>query len=345
MREMSEMADQSNNPDRKVTLPGKGTWNWHPELPLQDHSMFNLRRGPVAGLKVLWSSWLPLSDRLLVLGLSCLTWFYLSPSMETAKVLALDWIAFVYLRNLALMLLVAGGLHLYLYTFKMQGDYLRYDTRGFHKTSRIFTFNSQFRDNVFWSIVSGVTVWTAYEVLGLWAYANGYLPNLEFSDNPVWFVVAFLLIPLYGVFHFYWIHRLLHWGFLYDAFHALHHRNVNVGPWAGMSMHPVEHIGYLSSLLIHCMLALHPLHYLFQLQQKVLLAISSHAGYDAITTGENAEKGLHVGDFFHQLHHKYFECNYGEPEVPCDKWFGTFHDGTMEATRETAKRVKHLRKR
>ena len=327
-----------------VTLPSKKTWNWTPDLPLKDESVFNLSHRPINALKVLYNSWLPITDRLIVVAVSALTWLYLSPSLETARTFSFDWVALVYLRNLALMVLLAGGMHLYLYTFKRQGNCLRYDARPFHKKNALFTFNSQFRDNVFWSISSGVTIWTAYEVAGLWAYANGYIPTLSFAQHPVWFILWFVLLPMYGVFHFYWIHRLLHWGPLYTKVHSLHHRNVNVGPWSGMSMHPVEHIGYLSSALIHVVLASHPVHFIFQLQMKVLLAISSHAGYEAIAPGNGNDAGLKVGDFFHQLHHRYFECNYGEPEVPCDKWFGTFHDGTEEATARTRARVNEMRK-
>jgi len=38
-----------------------------------------------------------------------------------------------------------------------------------------------------------------------------------------------------------------------------------------------------------------------------------------------------VDNSFHYLHHRYFNCNYGNPAVPWDKWFGSFHDGTDEA--------------
>jgi sterol desaturase/sphingolipid hydroxylase (fatty acid hydroxylase superfamily) len=31
------------------------------------------------------------------------------------------------------------------------------------------------------------------------------------------------------------------------------------------------------------------------------------------------------------MHHRYFECNYGNLEVPWDKMFGSFHDGTDES--------------
>ncbi|WP_287307857.1 hypothetical protein [Mesorhizobium sp.] len=52
-----------------------------------------------------------------------------------------------------------------------------------------------------------------------------------------------------------------------------------------------------------------------------------------------------MGDFFHQLHHRYFECNYGGTEVPLDAWFGTFHDRSEEATARTRVRLKEMRKK
>ena len=44
--------------------------------------------------------------------------------------------------------------------------------------------------------------------------------------------------------------------------------------------------------------------------------------------------------FFHQLHHRYFECNYGEPEIPFDQWFGTYHDGTTASVRKIRERMR-----
>ena len=49
-----------------------------------------------------------------------------------------------------------------------------------------------------------------------------------------------------------------------------------------------------------------------------------------------------MGDFFHQLHHRYFECNYGTVEMPWDRWFGSFHDGTAQATADTRARKKRM---
>ena len=47
--------------------------------------------------------------------------------------------------------------------------------------------------------------------------------------------------------------------------------------------------------------------------------------------------------YFHYLHHKYFECNYGgDGTVPMDKWFGSFHDGTEEGHELMKQRRKKL---
>jgi lathosterol oxidase len=43
---------------------------------------------------------------------------------------------------------------------------------------------------------------------------------------------------------------------------------------------------------------------------------------------------LAIGHFHHQLHHRFFDCNYGSVDMPWDKWFGTFHtfhDGNPNA--------------
>lgn len=109
-------------------------------------------------------------------------------------------------------------------------------------------FGNQVRDDMSRSIVSGCTIWTAYEA-GLWrAYANDWLP---YSNNWLLFVAWMLFMPVRRLFHFHWVHRLIHWEPLYKACHYIHHKNVNIGPWSGMSMQPPEHIFYFGCMLIH----------------------------------------------------------------------------------------------
>jgi len=170
--------------------------------------------------------------------------------------------------------------------------------------------------------------------------ANDFVPVITITSNPVWFVLWLILIPVWSAFHFYWVHRLLHVPFLYKRVHALHHRNVSIGPWSGLSMHPVEHFIYLTTLCIHWLVASHPIHLIFHVIYQGPGAAMTHAGYENLLLKD--KRRLALGTFYHQLHHRYYECNYGNQEMPWDRWFGTFHDGSQNATKVTRARKKKM---
>ncbi|PWQ92360.1 sterol desaturase family protein [Leucothrix pacifica] len=304
-------------------------WHYRPDVPTESSPLFQWPLKPLAIWHWFAARWLVLGENTVLVALALISWFWFQPPLEVSKTLSIDWIAPMYLRNLALMIGVAGGLHLYFFYWKKQGKQLRHDERELVTKGRNFTFGNQVRDNMFWTLASGVTFWTAYEVLMFWAMANGYAPLSSWSDNPVWFVLLFLLTPLWISLHFYLVHRWMHYPKIYQVVHKLHHRNNNVGPWSGLSMHPLEHLVFFSSILIHFVIAAHPLHILFHMMHQSLTASTSHTGYNGLLVkGKNR---FALGTFPHQLHHRYLDCNYGNPEVPCDKWFGTFHDGTAES--------------
>ena len=198
------------------------------------------------------------------------TWFFLLPDLARMETFELGWIALILGRNLAMMVLYVGAWHLYLYTFKGQGTDFRYSTRPFASNSNRFLFGNQVHENMFRTLAGAVPIWTAYEVVMLWSYANGLLPFIDWETNPVWFVALLLIIPTFQGVHFYLTHRLLHWRPLYESVHYRHHRNVDVGPWSGLSMHPVEHLIFFSGVLLFCVVASHPIHALFYLQHLAL---------------------------------------------------------------------------
>ena len=318
-------------------------WHYRPEVPIQVSPVFVWPPNPAKIGRWVWDRWFVLAENSIIAGLATLTWFFFQPSLEEAKTLAFGWIAAMFLRNLVLITVVAGGLHLYFHSRKRQGDRLKFDPRPLRTGSRSFTLNDQVRDNMIWTLTSGVAFWTGFEVLMFWAMANGYAPVLLWAENPVWFIALFFLTPAWISFHFYWIHRWLHWPPLYKAAHALHHRNTNVGPWSGLSMHPVEHLLFFSSVLIHWVVAAHPIHILFHMQHQALTAATSHTGFEGLLVKD--KNRLALGTFHHQMHHRYFECNYGNLEVPLDKWFGSFHDGTEESHQKMKERRRKIQAR
>jgi len=258
-----------------------------------------------------------------------ISYLFFTPELSRMQNFEIGWMAEIALRNLVLLTLCTGGLHLWLCRWKKQGRIKKYNGNWMAKNSPTFLFNDQVKDNVFLSIVSGATIWSLYECVLWWGYANELMPFSGIVNNPIWFALGMFLVPIWRNFHFYWIHRLLHWKPLYDRVHFIHHKNVNVGPWSGMAMHPVEHLFYFSCMLIHVIVPSHPLHMLFNGIQTGIGPGLSHSGFDEIMLGD--EKALKNDRYMHYLHHRYHNVNFGESNVPLDKWFGSLHDGTPEA--------------
>ena len=307
-------------------------WNFAPELPLRSAPFLHWPPRPVAIAKHLGRTWLPLRSRFFMLATSFLIWAWFMPSAERTKHFELGWILEVWLRNLILVTVVAGGLHVWLYVIARQGDGLRYDARPFGRNKRVFLFGNQVRENIFLTLVPAVGVWTGFEALLLWAYANGYAPSITFGDNPAWFVVFLAIIPWWSVLYFSAHHRLLHTGPAYRYVHSWHHRNVNVGPWSGLAMHPAEHLVLFSDVVLLFLLPSHPVHLYFMAMHHGIGAPLSHTGYDAVLLGpqNHRQARFELGDFHHQLHHRFIECNYGGLESPLDEMIGSFHDGTPQ---------------
>ena len=111
-----------------------------------------------------------------------------------------------------------------------------------------------------WYTFLGVIQYTFWEVLYIHCCATNRLPFVTnqqtFSNawNFTMFCLAAFWVPLYREIHFYFSHRLIHIKALYKYIHSVHHRNTDIEPFAGLSMHPVEHLYYYScvgpSLLI-----------------------------------------------------------------------------------------------
>lgn len=258
-----------------------------------------------------------------------LIWAFLTPSLDTLKTFSFGWAGLILARNVVLAILVYGAWHLWLYVWRKQDITFKYN-RDWPKTdSSVFLFKNQNADNMFWTLVSGVPIWTAYEVLLLWAYANGFISIVDPSQNMVGFVALFFLVPFIHEVGFYFAHRFLHWPPLYRVAHKLHHRNVNPGPWSGLSMHPIEHVLYFSTILLFFLIPSHPIHMINLASRLGLMPAQGHTGFDRLVVGEDTT--MDVSYYAHYLHHKYFEVNYADGMVPLDKWFGSFHDGSPEA--------------
>ena len=197
-------------------------WNHVPPLPLKVNPLFQRPFKPFDVLAWYVGSWLPVTVNLCIVGLAFLSLWAFAPDLSRAALPGI-WMGEVLLRNLVLISSLAGGLHLWFHGgAQARGAAQKYDPRAFPRKGRVFTFEAQLWDNVFWTLCSAVPIWSGFEILIWMAMANGWAPVTTFAETPIWFVLVFLLIPVWESFYFYWIHRLLHTKPFF-RFHALHH--------------------------------------------------------------------------------------------------------------------------
>ena len=323
-----------------MTARKRQAWNYTPDLPLRSAPFLHWPLRPAAIGRHLVKTWRPLTSRVLMLAVAFALWEWASPSLAEAESLRLGWMLEIWVRNIVLLTVVAGGLHLFLQRYRVQGDGLRYDARPMTKNKRMFLFNDQVKDNLFLSLVPAMVVATAWESLGWWAYANGIAPHWSFDDNPVWFVALLGLVPIWSVLYFGAGHWLLHRSPVYAHVHCWHHRNLNIGPWSGLSMHPLEHVVLYSDIVLFLVLPSSGVHMLLAMMHHTVGAPMSHTGYDAVRLP--LRQRFEVGDFHHQLHHRFIECNYGGLESPLDELIGSFHDGTPDGDQMVTERLRRL---
>lgn len=194
---------------------------------------------------------------------------------------------------------------------------------GFNMAERPFIENRIYNldkvaHNAFWT-TSGIAIWTVFENVFVFLWANGRLPYISNSTSSLLglagFLAALMGVPLWRSIHFYFAHRFLHYTPLYKQVHSLHHRNTDIEPFSGLCMHPVEHLYYFAcvfpSLVFYCS----PFALLWNGVHLLLSPAASHSGYE----------DHFQSDVFHYLHHRYFECNYaGSDAAFMDITFGTF---------------------
>ena len=313
-------------------------WQYTPPLPLQPAAFYRTIRPVEIGAHLV-RSWRPWGTRVFMLLVAWGIWEFAAPDLAEAQSFSLGWMSQIWLRNVVLVAVITGALHWWLWIRKAQQD-LRYDARDMGRDKRLFLFNDQVKDNMFLTLAPAMLIGSLWESLGWWAYANGTAPTVSWGSDPVWFVALFALIPIWSIVYFSITHWLLHRGPAYTHVHSWHHKNVNVGPWSGLAMHPLEHVVLYGDVLLFLVLPAHPVHFLFAMMHHSLGAPMSHTGHDALRLPGGIR--FELGDFFHQLHHRFIECNYGGPESPLDTAIDAWHDGTPEGDQATAARRRRL---
>jgi sterol desaturase/sphingolipid hydroxylase (fatty acid hydroxylase superfamily) len=157
-------------------------------------------------------------------------------------------------------------------------------------------------------------------VNGMYYCATGRMPfvsNHELFASTLYGIAHVLgwtvAIPLYREAQVYFAHRFIHIKSLYTHFHSVHHRNTDIEPFSGLCMHPIEHLYFFTSVAPSLYFQSTPFLFLWNDIQSIISPGASHSGWE----------GHSDSDQHHDLHHRYFECNYGTPSFILDNILDT----------------------
>ena len=316
----------------------KGDWV-PPELIEPDfHPLFYWPPRPMAILKFFfgWNGYL-WPRPLLYFVSTWLIWKCVMPETGVARELSFGWILPVLVFNLIMVAAVNSLWHVPLYVFKTQGTKYKYNKRWPAGDNSSFFMRSQMLDNLFYTFVWAVPVMTGWEIFALWMQANGYSPVVTWQEYPIYLTVSVLLIPLWHTVHFHAAHWLLHRGPIYTYVHSVHHRNVNAGPWSGLALHPLEAFAFFAPIWLYLLIPSHPLVALAAINFAWFTATPAHIGFGRMVITPDG-RTIDTDLYHHYLHHRYHECNYSGTDL--DRWFGTWHDGSLEAHERMKARTK-----
>jgi Delta7-sterol 5-desaturase len=144
----------------------------------------------------------------------------------------------------------------------------------------------------------------------------------ELDAYPLWWLpmqlVCMLVVTETLV---YWVHRALHSDLLYHRLHATHHRFVVPTPFVGVAFHPLD--SFLQAAPMHLCVFLFPIHigvYLTFVGFITMWAVMIHDRTSFVRW-----RGVNYTGH-HTLHHRLYDCNYGQFFTLWDRLCGTYRD-------------------
>ena len=117
-----------------------------------------------------------------------------------------------------------------------------------------------------------------------------------------YFILSIIVAILIHDTFFYWGHRLMHHKSIFRYVHKVHHNSTNPSPWAAFSFHPYESV--IEALIVTT-------HWLWKWNNT-----STH----------------------HNMHHRFFNCNYGLYFNFWDRVMGTNHPNYHKVFEEVKSR-------
>ena len=166
----------------------------------------------------------------------------------------------------------------------------------------------------------------------------------NFGDHP-WYAVPIAVVAWF-VFEdtwFYWIHRAMHHKWIYKYVHASHHVSVDTSPFTQNAFHFVEAlVAGLGSIFATMIFPSYgPAYFIFQMFGATVNMIE-HNGYEFYPKWTLFWKTTAT---HHNMHHQYFDGNYGTHftfwDKICKTEFADYEERFLEIKQRVTKGIKN----
>ena len=189
------------------------------------------------------------------------------------------------------------------------------------------------RSKILYEFKYSMITMTIFALVGVGIFTakkNGFtfLYN-DISERGIFYFIfsIFAAIFIHDTF-FYWSHRIMHHKLIYKYVHKVHHNSTNPSPWAAFSFHPSESIieAMIVPILVLIM-PIHPLAILAFLLYMTFMNVLGHLGFEMYPNGFTTHwfGKWHNTATHHNMHHRFFNCNYGLYFNYWDRLMGTNH--------------------
>jgi lathosterol oxidase len=169
----------------------------------------------------------------------------------------------------------------------------------------------------FFGILGNAILTTPIYLLVNHGYSRVYYSVEEYGRGYLVFsVVALLLFTETLV---YWIHRSLHYPFLYRTFHKYHHEFRDPTPWVSMAFHPLD--SFSQGLPYHLFAFLFPIHVGVYVGCVTLVTLWTFMIHDQLSI---CPWSIVNYTGHHTLHHTLNKYNYGQFFTVWDRLGGTY---------------------
>lgn len=171
-----------------------------------------------------------------------------------------------------------------------------------------------YRDILFSAISIIIFATVAYTVFVVLRPYNHIRYGSIAEYGMVYFILSFFWMFLLHDAWFYWIHRFMHLPFLFRHVHLIHHKSTNPSPWTAYAFHPLEAVLEAGiAPLIAFTLPVNRYAFTAFMLFQIMYNIYGHLGYEIMPKFIlKSRLGRWINtSTAHNMHHKYFNGNYG----------------------------------